>query len=99
MPTKMMRSDGLRISTAKASFSSKALELAREGIIPSGAYNNMGYIQDQIQIANTVPLEVSDVLADPQTAGGLLIALPEHKAPELLSQLDYLDEEARCASF
>ncbi len=77
----------------------KALELAREGIIPSGAYNNMGYIQDQIQIANTVPLEVSDVLADPQTAGGLLIALPEHKAPELLSQLEAFTGDARMVGY
>ncbi len=73
----------------------RALELAREGIIPAGAYNNMGYIQDAVEIAKDVPLELSDALADPQTAGGLLIALPEDKAPALLSMLEAYTGDAR----
>ncbi len=72
-----------------------ALELAREGIIPSGAYSNRGYLEEKITVAGSVPLEVSDVLADPQTAGGLLISLPESKAKELLSRLSLVTEDAR----
>lgn len=73
----------------------KALELAKEGIIPAGAYRNREYIQGDAQIMQTVPLELSDVMCDPQTSGGLLISLPEEKAPKLLSQLELVTGEAR----
>ena len=65
----------------------KALELAKDGIIPGGAYNNRGYLGDCIQESAALPLEVADVLYDPQTAGGLLITVPEPRAMELLSRL------------
>ena len=37
-----------------------------------------------------VPLERSDALYDPQTAGGLLITVPEVRAQELLRRLSDL---------
>lgn len=67
--------------------SPKALELAREGIIPGGAYNNMGYLKGAVLLDEGIPLERSDVLYDPQTAGGLLIAAPEDRAAALLDRL------------
>lgn len=85
----------IAIDSRRVSVVPRALELAREGIIPAGAYSNMGYIQDEIEIAGGVPLELRDVLSDPQTAGGLLIALPEHKAPELLSLLEEYTGDAQ----
>lgn len=72
----------------------KALELAREGIIPAGAYKNMEYLEPDIAISSSVPRELSDVLADPQTAGGLLISLPEKNASELLSRLADITDDA-----
>ena len=65
----------------------KALELARDGIIPGGAYRNRGYLQDDVAVDGAVPLEVSDVLFDPQTAGGLLITVPQERGQELLCRL------------
>ena len=65
----------------------QALELARMGIIPGGAYNNMGYLKDDVVIDKNIPLEVSDALYDPQTAGGLLIAVNEHEAENLVRRL------------
>lgn len=65
----------------------KALELAREGIIPGGAYRNMEYLDGSVTVDPDVPLEVSDVLYDPQTAGGLLIAVPEARVEALLTRL------------
>ena len=34
----------------------KALELAKDGIIPGGAYNNMGYLADDVVVEEGVPL-------------------------------------------
>lgn len=73
----------------------QALEMARMGIIPEGAYSNRTYLEEHMQIADSVPLELSDVLVDPQTAGGLLISLPENRAGELLSRLEEVTGDAR----
>ena len=68
----------------------KALELARDGIIPAGAYRNRAYLEGDVVVADDVPLEVADALFDPQTAGGLLITVPEARARELLERLSDL---------
>lgn len=65
----------------------RALELARDGIIPGGAYNNMAYLEGSVQVDGDVAQDVSDALYDPQTAGGLLITVPEARAQELLARL------------
>lgn len=71
-----------------------AFEFARMGLIPAGAYRNRDYLADKVAI-NDIPLEVSDILFDPQTSGGLLIALPERNAKELLNRLEEYTSWAR----
>ena len=66
---------------------SGALELAREGIIPGGAYRNRSYLEGKVKVEETVALELSDLLFDPQTAGGLLISIPEERGAELTRRL------------
>lgn len=65
----------------------KALELARDGIIPAGAYNNMSYLADDVALDSGIPLERTDAMYDPQTSGGLLITVPEIRVQELLRRL------------
>jgi len=64
-----------------------ARDLAEMGIIPGGAYRNMDYVKAQLTHEADVPQELLDIMADPQTSGGLLLALPEEKVPELLDRL------------
>lgn len=65
-----------------------ALALARDGIIPAGAYRNRKYLEDKAVLDADVPLALGDVLFDPQTAGGLVIALPEERVSRLLCRLN-----------
>ncbi len=66
----------------------KALEFAADGIIPAGAHNNMGYLEnDVIDYTIRVPQERLDCLYDPQTSGGLLIACKESELDRLRYQL------------
>ena len=68
----------------------RAREMAAMGLIPAGAYRNRDFFGPRVDVAPDVPLDLSDVLFDPQTSGGLLVALP---AAELMSTL------AACASW
>ncbi len=57
-----------------------ALESARAGVSTAGTRNNREYAPAD---TGGVPPELVELAYDPQTAGGLLVALPRDKAPAL----------------
>lgn len=77
----------IHIQAGQVPVHAEALELAAMGLVPSGAYRNRRYAQDGVKLRRDVPLNLQDLLYDPQTSGGLLIALPEHAARDCLQQL------------
>ena len=52
-----------------------SLDAIRDGMIPGGLKNNRDFIGDCVGFADSVPEEYRAVLFDPQTSGGLLIAI------------------------
>ena len=64
----------------------EALEFARIGVLPEGMYRNRTFAEPHVD-AGAAPLCLQDVLYDPQTAGGLLIAADPADADELLAAL------------
>lgn len=66
---------------------SGALDLASMGIIPAGAYRNMDYVGSHLRQTETAVQALVDLAADPQTSGGLLVALPPEDARELMEAL------------
>ncbi|HBG22450.1 MAG TPA: selenide, water dikinase SelD, partial [Peptococcaceae bacterium] len=66
----------------------RAEELAEEGLLPAGAYRNREYIEGHIQIRDNLRQASVDLLFDPQTSGGLLIAVPEERGGRLLAGLE-----------
>jgi selenide,water dikinase len=61
--------------------------MAGEGFNPGGAGDNRSYLQDKIRIDNEVEKNLQQVLFDPQTSGGLLIAIPPARAAEFSKAL------------
>jgi len=57
-----------------------ALEYARQGAIPGGLKNNREFASSCVEMSGKIGAEIEDLLYDPQTSGGLLIALPEGDA-------------------
>lgn len=75
------------VNAADVPVMARAREMARMGLIPAGAYRNRDFFGPRVSISDDVPLDLSDVLFDPQTSGGLLLAMPEGDAGELVSRL------------
>jgi selenide, water dikinase len=65
-----------------------AIEAAREGHLSGGLKNNRAFIGDCAAFAAAVPAEYQDLLFDPQTSGGLLVAIAAESAPDAISALD-----------
>lgn len=61
-----------------------ALRYAAAGIIPGGTKNNFDFISDLTQWHEDISEVMKMVLADAQTSGGLLIAIPESGSDKLL---------------
>lgn len=64
----------------------EALEFARIGILPEGMYRNRTYAEHAVDTGDT-ELAVCDLLFDPQTSGGLLVAVSEREADSVFLAL------------
>ncbi len=77
----------LEIDHSTVGYLPGAVEAAREGFLPGGLKNNRDFIGDCVRFAEGVPQEYRDLLFDPQTSGGLLIAILPESAEAAISAL------------
>ncbi len=63
------------------------LRLALEGYITGGCKRNRTYLADKVAVRAKVAQDLNEVAFDPQTSGGLLIAIPEQEGHALAQEL------------
>lgn len=76
----------LVIDTAAIDLIEEARKFAEMGILPAGMYRNRAFAEEWVD-AGEVPLAVQDMLFDPQTSGGLLIAVHPDDADAMFEEL------------
>jgi len=64
-----------------------AEQAARDGHISAGLKNNRAFVGDCVEFGDHVPAEFRDLLFDPQTSGGLLVAIGPDFADLAIAQL------------
>ena len=77
----------LRIRASSVPLLEGALECVRAGLVPGGLKANRTFAEDCVEYADDVPEDIRTLLYDPQTAGGLLIAVAASDAERLASEL------------
>jgi selenide, water dikinase len=77
----------LRIEESDLPLLAGTIELVREKMIPGGGKRNRDFYGRRVKIADEVADEIGEIVFDPQTSGGLLIALPGPDAFALLTDL------------
>ena len=77
----------IELESARLPLLDSAVRLAEEGCLTGGCKRNRSYLEDKVTIDSSIPAGLVEVAFDPQTSGGLLIALPRKKAPDLVRAL------------
>jgi selenide,water dikinase len=65
----------------------EALEFASMGMVPGGAHKNRSFRSSMVDVSDTVEGAMRDILYDPQTSGGLCIAVKSDSADAMVKHL------------
>ncbi len=77
----------IHIQTDKVPYHEEAYELASMGFIPAGAYRNREYAESSVKVCGDISRAMQDILYDPQTSGGLLMAVSPEAVKDCLAEL------------
>ena len=87
---------GIKISVDAVPILPGAEEYASMGLVPGGAHRNREYYAPRVQGEKDLSPALLDILYDPQTSGGLLIAIPGPDAEKLLRFLQEVGVKDAC---
>ena len=87
----------LILESAKLPLLRDAVKLAEKGYVTGGCKRNKDYLDDKMVIEKNVSEGLAEVALDPQTSGGLLIAVGKKHAAKLLDELHAAGVTAACA--
>ncbi len=87
-PERGIETVSLEIDHSAVGYFPGAVDAAREGFLPGGLKNNRDFIGDCVGFAASVPQEYRDLFFDPQTSGGLLIAISPESADAAIAVLE-----------
>lgn len=77
----------MRVQGAAIPVMDEAWSLASRGIVPSGAYRNLQSYGDQVNFGDDWGVDGQLIFTDPQTNGGLLIAVAPEEADNVIAGL------------
>ncbi len=77
----------LVFESAKLPLLHRAHRLAEKGYLTGGCKRNREYLKDKITVDSSIRAGLVEVAFDPQTSGGLIIAVPQKHAPKLVAEL------------
>jgi selenide,water dikinase len=85
----------LLFHSEQVQFLPDGIEYSRQGHLPGGIKRNRDFLSGCVEIADSIPDEVKNLLYDPQTSGGLLLSVAPHAAAQLLPALRAQDIPAQ----
>jgi len=77
----------LRIKGSDIPFMEDVVKWAEAGMIPAGLHTNRDFRRSMVSVADSLPRWLEDAIYDPQTSGGLLIAVQEKRVEEMLAEI------------
>lgn len=86
----------LIIESAKLPLLKSAVRLAEKGYVTGGCKRNKDYLDDKMAIEKSIREGLVEVALDPQTSGGLLIAVAKRHAAKLVEDLQAAGVTAAC---
>ena len=93
--TRGIESVSLEIDHTAFNYLPGALQAARDGHLSGGLKNNRAFVAECAAFDPDVPQEFQDLLFDPQTSGGLLIAMDHNSSADCIVTLSRHGVEAR----
>jgi len=86
----MVANYSIKVSSANINFIPEAERLAREFLLTSAGQKNRNFLAGKVKFEGVEDF-MQEILFDPQTSGGLLIAVSEKDTKPLLSELENLE--------
>ena len=79
---------GARLAFSRVPILDGVMDLVRQGVVPGGTKRNFAYAEPFTSFDAALDEAQRLIMADAQTSGGLLLAVPAHQAATLVCALE-----------